>query len=641
MPELAFFVGKGGVGKTTVSSAYAVRLALKHPRHRVLLISTDPAHSLCDILKSKLKSRATSVRLPRPGKLFAWQVDSEELFRDFLQQYKEEILRIIDVGAIFSRDDIEPLIDSTLPGMAEVSALLAIYDAFQSDDYEHIVVDTAPFGHTLRLFQLPEHFLRFLSFLELAASRDRVLAAHFGGHGSTVGEQFLTTWRQNLESIQNAFAKVAGLFLVTSPEKFSLNESLRCASALAAYSPPLEFGAVVLNRTATPRSACKLCTRKAKEARHAHQFLAKHFPGTAIYSGEDACLPLSGVDSLAKFAAHIFDGKRLQLDAASPRVISPRFNRVDWPTLDVPLSLVLGKGGVGKTTLSVALGFANRSHKKATVEICSVDPAPSLDDIFQAKIGNRSQPVLGDPQFRASEMDSVALFQEWVGDIRTRIDQATGAEVSGIHVDLSFERQLLSQLLEIVPPGVDEVLAIFRIIDLLSGAAEHVVIDMAPTGHALELLRMPERILAWTRPLLKTLAAHRTLAIARDAAVKIAELGQRVRELADILRDSQASRIHAVMLAEPLPDRETERLMADLRILNLSPNSLFINRVLFPQDVGKCARCRRGMQWQHATLSGLKRKYPRLNLYVVRNFPSEITGKTALRSFTRELWRLA
>src|SRR5256712_12450483 len=116
---------------------------------------------------------------------------------------------------------------------------------------------------------------------------------------------------------------------------------------------------------------------------------------------------------------------------------------------------------------------------------------------------------------------------------------------------------------------------------------------MAPTGHALDLLRTPQRILAWTRLLLKTLAAHRTLDFARDAGVKVAELGQRVRELLDLLKDPERSCIHTVMLPEPLPDRETERLMHDLGELGLSSNSLFINRVLFAAVMEEFHRCRR------------------------------------------------
>jgi arsenite-transporting ATPase len=262
-----------------------------------------------------------------------------------------------------------------------------------------------------------------------------------------------------------------------------------------------------------------------------------------------------------------------------------------------------------------------------------------LDDIFQADIGSQSEPVLGDADFRASELDAVALFRNWVSELQSSVESATTSEISGIHVDLSFERQLLSQLLEIVPPGVDEILAIFRILDLVADGRQSVVIDMAPTGHALELLRMPERILAWTRPLLKTLAMHRTLALARDAGVKIAELSHRVRALSNVLQDSGKTDINIVMLAEPLPDRETERLIAEIRAQKLPLKRVFINRVLL--DSGKCSRCNRARQWQQATLARMKKTHSRSELLVIGNLPHEIAGKAALQSFTGELCRLA
>jgi arsenite-transporting ATPase len=196
-------------------------------------------------------------------------------------------------------------------------------------------------------------------------------------------------------------------------------------------------------------------------------------------------------------------------------------------------------------------------------------------------------------------------------------------------------------LLDIVPPGVDEVLAIFRILDLLDRGDEYLLIDMAPTGHALELLRMPDRILAWTRPLLKTLALHRTLAVAREAGVKIAELAHHVRELVTLLKDKRQAQVWAVMLPEPLPDRETERLMQELRSLHLPAGVLFVNRMLMDDDLQNCQRCRSASAWQHATLATLKRRYSRMKIYVVRNFVQELAGKAGLNKLTRELWELA
>ncbi len=642
MHELSFFIGKGGVGKTTVSAAYAIRNARQSSRGKVLLLSTDPAHSLSDVLQLPPKDKPVKVSLPGPGTLYAWQIDFEKLFAEFLAEHKQSILKILDAGSIFSREDIEPLLDTALPGMAEVSALLAIHRALQSGKYSQIVVDTAPFGHTLRLFGLPQHFLNFLNFLELAASRDRVLAAHFGGRASESGRfVFIDEWRKIVEGIYTALAKRAKLFLVTTPEKFSLNESLRCAQELETYSPPIQISEIVLNRCVLKASDCDVCRSQARATSEAQKFLKKNFPAQRVHIGEDPGAPIVGVAALSKFADHVFGGSELKLRIPNKKVIAIRLKKVEWPTLQVPLTFVLGKGGVGKTTISAALGFSTRKGKQHPVQICSVDPAPSLGDVFQKAIGDKPVPVLGDSKFLASEMDSVAIFTRWVREVRANIEEATLTEISGIHVDLSFERQLLSELLEIVPPGVDEVMAIFRVLDLLGNRSQRVAIDMAPTGHALELLRMPDRILAWTRPLLKTLAAHRTLAAARDAAVKVAELGQRVRELASLLKDGAGAHVHVVLLPELLPDRETERLISSLKTLTLTPKSIFLNRVIFAKDVGRCQRCRRSIQSQQEMMVGLKRKYRGIDVYAVRNFPGEIAGKAALAKFTGELWRLA
>ncbi len=638
---MSFFVGKGGVGKTTVSASYAVRMARQHPGERVLLLSTDPAHSLSDILQVRLRDEPKKVPL-RGGKLYAWQMDAEKLFGAFLAEHRENILQVLDAGSIFSREDIEPLLNTTLPGMAEVSALLAIHRVLDSGEYSHIVVDTAPFGHTLRLFGLPQHFLRFLNFLELAASRDRLLAAHFGGITNRRTEfNFIDRWRNIVEGIQGALREKATLFLVTTPEKFSLNESVRCADELKAYSPPLEMAEVVLNRCVLQAHDCGPCQNRARATKAAQRFLNKHFPSQRLHLGEDLGVPLVGMTALTKFGDHVFAGRELKLPSVGAKLRPARLKKAVWPALDVPLTFILGKGGVGKTTISAALGFTTRKRKRHAVQVCSVDPAPSLDDIFQKAIGDDPAPVLSDANFLASEMDSAAIFARWVHDLKADIESSTGAEVSGIHLDLSFEREILSALLDIVPPGVDEVLAIFRILDLLADRAQRVAIDMAPTGHALDLLRMPERILAWTRPLLKTLATHRTLAAARDAAVKIAGLGQRVRELTTLLKDPKSTQLHVVLLPELLPDHETERMISSLRALQLIPKSMFLNRIILANDVGSCPRCRRSFQSQQRIIAAIKKKFAGIEIYAVREFSSEIAGKTALGKFTGVLWQLS
>jgi anion-transporting ArsA/GET3 family ATPase len=163
--------------------------------------------------------------------------------------------------------------------------------------------------------------------------------------------------------------------------------------------------------------------------------------------------------------------------------------------------------------------------------------------------------------------------------------------------------------------------------------------DMAPTGHALELLRTPARLLHWCRLLLKTLAPHRTLPLVLDLAVEVASVEQRARELAALLKDARRAEVWPVMLAEPLPDRETARLLAALEELQAPSRTLFVNRVLAEKEARGCTHCRRERQWQLATLQSLRRRYRGRVVYCVREFPREIAGAEGLESFTRELWQ--
>jgi arsenite/tail-anchored protein-transporting ATPase len=647
--KLTFVVGKGGVGKTTVSCALALHLAARHPRQSTLLMSTDPAHSLADMLE--IKDKAGPHRLAgTKGKVSIWQIDSDREFKKFLEGNREGILKIVENGTFFNREEIAPLLDTTLPGMSEVAGLLALRDMLESGEHDHIVVDTAPFGHTLRLFELPGHFQRFLNFLEVASSRDDLLAQRFGGRASGPTHGFLEKWQATVRQVKDAFsADQAEVLLVTSPETFSLNEAVRCVDALKESAAEMRLGGVVLNRVVTSADKdCPRCRARALQSKKAVQFLKQKFPRVPRLLGPDPGNPLLGVRQLQRFGDVVFAGARANLSAPPPKAPSKskfKFTKIKWPTPKTRLSFTLGKGGVGKTTVTTALAFHARSlQKDVHVTVCSTDPAPSLDDIFQKPIGDRMVSVLGDPGLGAMEMDAVFEFRRWAARIKQQLSAGTSMQSGGLHVDLTFEKEVFAALMDVVPPGVDEVFAIFRILDLLEAKHGSVFIDMAPTGHALELLRMPDRILLWSRLLLKSLAAHRTLALAQDVAVELAGLGQRVRKLLELMRDPRQSRAWAVMLPEPVPDRQTQRLLAAIQEIGVAVDSLFVNRVLLepaPSDKrGGCKTCRRAQNWQVATLQQLQKKYGDYRLYLVREFPAEIAGAAKLKKFTGELWQI-
>ena len=640
MPRLTFFIGKGGVGKTTVSSAYAVHLASRS-REPVLLMSTDPAHSLADVLEQRLGDSPKRVRLAQ-GKLTAWQIPAQKEFERFLGRYRDAILTLVEENTLFTREEIGPLLETTAPGMAEVAGLLAMHKALNSRDYAHIVVDTAPLGHTLRLFQMPAGFARFLAFLEVAASHDEVLAETFGGHVAAPSNKLVRDWTRLAAGLDETLrGRQTEIVLVTTPEKFALNESLRARNELKAGDAPLAVSRIVLNRVVVKTNGCAACARRASDAKRARSLLAREFKGVPLTVGDDPGGPILGAEALASFGKHVFSGDPLKL---SPRTApAPELAREkrQWPLLDTHLTFTTGKGGVGKTTISAALAYNTRRRKRSSaVWICSTDPAPSLDDVFGQPVGDEPRPVLGDKRLLALEIDAMRSFQAWADEIKTRIDMALSAEVRGVHVELSFEGRLIKALLDIVPPGIDEVMATLRLVQLSGSRDRQVLVDMAPTGHALELLKTPARVQHWCRLLLKSLAPHRKLALAQEAAVQIATVGQQARELGELMRDGVRSRLVPVMLAEPLPDRETERLLAELDGLGLAIAPLFVNRLVPKARASRCRRCANLRHWQHVTLAQLRQRYPERDILAVEDLGKEVSGREGLQALTRQLWRL-
>ena len=655
---LTFFLGKGGVGKTTVSTAYALHAASRRGRE-VVLISTDPAHSLADVLDIRLKSGMEKLREAGPGTLHVWQVDAGARFQEFLDQYREAITNLVEQGTFLSKKEIESFLETTLPGLAEVSALLTISDLLEGGRFDEIVVDTAPIGHTLQLFRIPTQLARFLEFLELSGQRDQVLAQHFGGATQARRPRVLDEWDAVLTSLRAALSTdQSKLVMVSSAERFSLEEASRTARILA-QDAHAEIAEIVLNRVVVRAGKCSRCQKRAKEYESAKMFVKRRFPKAEVLTGEDPGGPILGVENLRRFGEHAFEGRSIRLknrdsvpSGGSGRVLRSKphpfatangsdvqLTPAHWPVPKTRLTLTLGKGGVGKTTISGGLAFVwRKKHPRGNLLICSTDPAPSLDDLFQQDVGRTPKPVLKDKHFLAIEIDSTAEYLHWSQKLKQVISQSLQVQQGGVHVELSFEHEMISALLDIVPPGVDEIFAVFKLLDFIEARKLTLVIDMAPTGHALELLRTPERLVVWTRLLLKSLAVHRKLPLAQELAVEVASISQRARELVNLLKDQNETSIFVVMLAEPLPDRQTGRLLASLDDLSLTPSAVFVNRVLLARDATDCPRCKLARDWQQATLARLRTD--KIKHYAVPDFAGQVSGVAGLRRLTNSLWEL-
>src|SRR5262245_57512931 len=150
-PRYRFFGGKGGTGKTTCAAATAIASA-EHGR-RVLVVSTDPAHSLGDALGRKLSARVSRVPIRR-GYLHACELDADRALRRWLAARRPALAAILTRGTVLERRDIDPFLELSLPGVDELFGLLEI-ERLGEGAYDQIVIDTAPTGHTLRMLATP------------------------------------------------------------------------------------------------------------------------------------------------------------------------------------------------------------------------------------------------------------------------------------------------------------------------------------------------------------------------------------------------------------------------------------------------------------------------------------------------------
>ncbi|HEV2855546.1 MAG TPA: ArsA family ATPase [Thermoanaerobaculia bacterium] len=237
-----------------------------------------------------------------------------------------------------------------------------------------------------------------------------------------------------------------------------------------------------------------------------------------------------------------------------------------------------GKGGVGKTTCAAAIALAlAEHHPKARILLLSTDPAHSIADVLEIPLGDDERPVLGAPQnLRARELDATRAFDAWRERHAGKVGEAMGA----------FTSEGVGDLLDLTPPGLDELIALSTLLDTVIDPTvggerpyDLVVVDTAPTGHALRLLEMPDLALSWDHYLLSLLLKYREAVGLGDLAAELVQLSRSLKRLDALLRDPDRTRFVAVTRAAELPRRETVRLLESLEKLSIAVPAVIVNAV--------------------------------------------------------------
>ncbi|NUN06944.1 MAG: arsenical pump-driving ATPase [Bdellovibrio sp.] len=517
--KFLFFTGKGGVGKTSLSTAVALNLA--DSGKSVLLVSTDPASNLDEMLNVELKN--TAVQVPHVPRLFVLNIDPTNA----AESYRLRVLEQMPIEATFEerskvREELSGACTTEIAAFDEFSDLLA-EDSLQ---YDHIIFDTAPTGHTLRLLSLPKAWTGFLKDNDRGAS---CLGPHSG----------LKMQEARFQAALNTLSdsKKTTVVLVARPDKGSISEAAKTSIELSSLG--LTNQRLVINAVFHASDKNDLVARSietiGQQALDEMPAVLRDLPRDEILLRTFDTVGLEALRSL------------LHANSSPSQITNSEFPHVDTEGLgrlvdelaksEHGLIMVMGKGGVGKTTVAaaIALGLVKRGKK---VHLNTTDPAAHLEMTLKGEVTG----------LKVGRIDPVEETKKYVAKIMDH----KGKNLNQAEKDLLLE--------DLKSPCTEEV-AVFHAFSRVVSEAQNsfVVLDTAPTGHSLLLMDA-------------TGAYHRQV---------VQEFkGKKVTTPLMRLQDPQYTQIILVTLPETTPVSQAAELQADLRRAQIEPYAWVINKSL-------------------------------------------------------------
>ncbi|EBX6014800.1 arsenical pump-driving ATPase [Salmonella enterica subsp. enterica serovar Portland] len=524
VPPFLFFTGKGGVGKTSLACATAIHLTASGKR--VLLVSTDPASNVAQVFEQTIGHQITPIAAVNG--LSALEVDPSAA----AAAYRERI-----VGPVrgILPDDIVAGIEEQLSGACTTE--IAAFDEFTAlltnqqlrDEYDHIVFDTAPTGHTLRMLQLPGAWSGYLDNSQHGASCLGPLAGL---------EKQRSQYRAAVDALANA--ELTRMVLVARAQTATLKEVSRTYDELAAIGLTQQY--LVINGLLPEQETAR--DKLAQALYQREQQALQHLPDNLRALPCDR-LPLKpfnmvGLAALRGLLDDSSTGTPAEVGDISPVDLPSLSSLIDgFASQGHGLIMLMGKGGVGKTTLAAAIAveLARRGYP---VQLSTSDPAAHLTDTLDGSFDGLS----------VSRIDPQAETERYRQQVMA--EQGKNLDEQGRAV---LEEDLRS-------PCTEEI-AVFQAFSRIIQEAgkQFVVMDTAPTGHTLLLLDA-------------TGAYHRE--IARLAG----EHGQPVLTPMMRLQDSEQTKVLIATLAETTPVLEAAHLQDDLRRAGIEPWGWVINNSL-------------------------------------------------------------
>lgn len=534
-PKFLFFTGKGGVGKTSMACATAVGLAEKGKK--ILLISTDPASNLDEVLETKLNSTPTQVN--GVENLFAMNINPIEAAGEYRERMVGPYRGILPDATIQQMEEqLSGACTVEIAGFSEFSKFVG--DETMIKDYDNVVLDTAPTGHTLRLLNLPSAWNDFIESNKTGSS--------CLGPVSGLSEQKIL-FENVVEALKNPERTL--LVLVSRAETMSFNEANRASLELRELG--LSNQHLIINGLFATTSNDAVAGAFAKKSGLAIKNMPEELKGLPTTEVLFRPAGVMGIEGLKDVCCRTFNpniavnklGQREDLEIKSKEVFK---NLEPWQDLLNKLEadgngviMTMGKGGVGKTSMAAMIA-TQLAQKGYSVLLSTTDPAAHLTQTLKSDIGEDI------PNLQLERIDPKVVTETYVCSV---VKKNAGK--------LSLEDMALLEE-ELRSPCIEEI-AVFQAFakTVAKGKNQFIVLDTAPTGHTLLLLDSTE-------------AYHREVAKSAD------DLPSEVKELLPRIRDPKFTKVLIVALPEATPTHEAEALQEDLRRANIEPYGWIINR---------------------------------------------------------------